>query len=387
MPGFIIEKREFNTMKAKPRQGAQMEEILRELVAIRSVSGHYDESKAAIDYVAAFARDRGMDVRQYDWQRHPTLVATTQPNSKKPMVMLTAHIDVVKALDEQFTLRKEAGKLFGRGVWDMKGAIAIYLQLIDDLKEHISEYDFGLMITSDEEYGDDNLNGVQHLLFDEGYRTKVAILPDNGENWQIEVAAKGIVHFVLEAPGQSAHGSRPWEGDNAINKLVDALYELKSHFKDQNPGTDSLNIGKISGGENFNIVPPHAQAEFEIRTTKPNKESANYYLQLVEQLCAKYGIEYKLLKAFEPVEFSLDDPYMQEFATSIQKIVGIKNKGVRSLGGSDARFFAALDIPVVGVRSPGGNAHGHGEWLDIQGFQQFYEIIRDFLERVAKNKR
>jgi len=109
----------------------------------------------------------------------------------------------------------------------MKFAIACYLKLLQNLREDISKYNLGVMITSDEEIG--GHNGVKALL-DKGYRSKVCFLPDGGREWQFERGAKGAWHLLVESYGKSSHGSRPWQAKNALSQLIDFLNILKKEF-------------------------------------------------------------------------------------------------------------------------------------------------------------
>jgi len=65
----------------------------------------------------------------------------------------SAHVDVVAGDESLFTLRTSGDKLSGRGAYDMKFAIAAYMQLVDELQGTLNAYDFSIMITTDEEYG------------------------------------------------------------------------------------------------------------------------------------------------------------------------------------------------------------------------------------------
>jgi succinyl-diaminopimelate desuccinylase len=139
-----------------------MFEILEKLVWFHTTADDEQSIFEALDYVSGYLIDRGMHVNRFESNGHESIVATVNPDTKTPKVMLAAHIDVVPAPDEMFAVRKEDGKLYGRGVLDMKFAIAAYMQLADELQNHLQDYDFGIMITSDEELA--GMNGVPKLL-------------------------------------------------------------------------------------------------------------------------------------------------------------------------------------------------------------------------------
>src|SRR5262249_3930331 len=149
------------------------------------------------------------------FEGHPTLVITTK-DTMTPDIFLVAHIDVVPAPKSLYQPRIESNKMYGRGAYDMKMAIACYILLLHELKEWLGEKNIGLMLTSDEEIG--GMQGVKRLL-EAGYSSKVAFLPDGGFNWNFEEEAKGVLQIKIAARGKSSHSSRPWLGENAIDSL------------------------------------------------------------------------------------------------------------------------------------------------------------------------
>lgn len=357
-----------------------MEELLRRLIQYPTVTGDVKAAHAALEFIATFLRDRGMYITRQEWDGYETLVATTR-DTKTPEIMLYAHLDVVAAPKRMFELQKHDGKYLGRGVYDMKSALAIYLHLVDELKDDLLLYDFGIVIVTDEEMGGkDGVSGFLRLL-ENGYVGKAYVMPDGGENWQLQVFEKGYIHYTLEAHGVTAHGSRPWLGENAVLKLVDVLHELRSHFAEVNADTDTFNVGSIQGGEIVNKVPHFATAEIEMRLN--SVESAARLPALIESICTAYDVQPKQRVVMPPTEHSLDNPYIAAFAKSIEKTTGVKNYGMRAMAGSDARFLGVRGIPAALTYPPGGDHHGNNEWLDAEGFFQFYEIIRNYVRAMA----
>src|SRR6266496_2173015 len=222
-----------------------MKDILEKLVSIPTVTGESVPIGVAINYIEDYLLERGMKVERLVSDGHASLVATAS-GTKTPKVMLAAHVDVSPGSDEQFFLRETAGRLYGRGVVDMKFAIASYLQIVDDLRNQLNKYDFGIMITSDEEEG--GLNGTAHLV-NKGYLPKVCVLPDGGDNWQIQTFAKGFFYLEITVHGKAAHGSRPWLGDNAIVTLTHVITDIAALFPDMSADTNTYNIGLVRGGD------------------------------------------------------------------------------------------------------------------------------------------
>jgi len=350
-----------------------------------TVTANTAGTRAAIEYIQSYLAQRGMHCTLYEYSERTALTACTGTKErKKPLVQLSAHIDVVPYRDSQLTLQEKDGKLYGRGVYDMKFAIAGFMELVDMLHEEgtLHEYDFGIAITPDEE-ASTQISGVEHLI-QEGYRPSVAILPDStAPGWDIEKVAKGRWCFELISVGKTTHASRPWEGESASTKLVAALHELATHYKDGGRATDTLNIGSINGGGGiYNSVPDQMVANVEIRLS--NAESYPKATKLVRELCEKHNVTSADFFLAEPAWPITDDPLVQEYCQSVKKITGRMPEGVTSLGGSDANFYTSVGIPCILSCPKGGDHHSGTEWVDKTSLEQFVPILRDYLDKVAR---
>jgi succinyl-diaminopimelate desuccinylase len=360
--------------------------LLAELVAMPTLTADAAANEQALDYIEDYLAKRGMHCQRHRFEGHGALTASTQPkNHKTPPVLLSAHADIVSGDESLFTLREADGKLYGRGVFDMKFSIAGYMQLVDDLAAtgELAKYDFGIMITTDEEAtpGYDR-SGVAKLIR-EGHHAGICILPDStAPGWEVEKVAKGWWRFELLSSGKTAHGARPWEGESASIKLIHALHELKELFKDHGPATDSLNIGAIEGGTVYNQVPDHMIAKVEIRLLDEKSYGKNK--QLVDALCAKHGLTYTDFSVVQPVRPLLDNPLATAYFDSVELVTGKRPEGYISLAGSDAPYFTAAGIPCILSCPLGGRHHSEEEWVDKASLLQFMPILHDFLDRTAR---
>ena len=70
--------------------------------------------------------------------------------SGSPKILLHGHADVVPGEEEQFEAREENGELYGRGVYDMKGALAAMVYAVEDLHETGCDVSVELLIVPDE---------------------------------------------------------------------------------------------------------------------------------------------------------------------------------------------------------------------------------------------
>ena len=210
----------------------------------------------------------------------PNVIALLEGKSGKPTFCLDAHMDVVDAGDETrwtfapFGGAFQDGRIYGRGAADTKAHLAIQLIVARVLRE------MGLELTGDLIFSatvDDEIGawpGIGFLL-DEGFEANGFPRPDYhiaGEPTGVGLCgclARGRVWYEVSLKGESAHGGNPKEGINAIEKAM-ALAEAVKAFPIQHDplmGADTINIGKIDGGEAINIVPGSCTITFDIRPT------------------------------------------------------------------------------------------------------------------------
>ncbi len=356
---------------------------MRQLVAFPTVTNDTAENDAALEFVADFLGTRGMHVVRRKYNGSGTLVATTR-QTKTPAVMLVAHIDVVPAPQRLFTMAERDGKFLGRGVWDMKFAIASYLAIVDELRGNLGDYDFGIMISSDEEVED---VGVRKLAAD-GFVPKVAILPDGANDWQIETAAKGAMYSVVHFSGKTAHGSRPWLGDSVSLKIHRFISDLNDLFAGQGPETPTLNISSMEVGKigvALNRVPDAGRIALDIRV--PDAAERTRVVRELETLCVEYGARLEETVSFPPLVHDAKNDFFSAFAASIKKVTSIEQAGFLSLGASSAPAFVERGVPCILTSPTGGGRHSDDEWIDAASFAAFVPILHDYLNHVAKLER
>jgi succinyl-diaminopimelate desuccinylase len=355
-----------------------MENILAKLVAFQCITDDRDANNSALDYIDRFVSERGMHTKLIEHDGFRSLIATSKPQHKKPTVMLGGHIDVVPGAEELFTLKQDHEKYYGRGVLDMKGSIAVFLSIIDELKGKLDQFDLGLMITSDEEIG--GFNGTQVVL-EKGYLPKVCVLPDGGADWQIQTSAKGVFQLRINTTGQAAHGSQPWKGDNANLKLIRVIHEIHGLFPKNGPDDNTINIGKISGGEAINQVADRAEALIDIRVI--SEKDREQLREAVDKVCLKHGAQLSVVTDGIGASFDLQNPYIKRFAEIVTEVTNIEVKGSRAHGSSDARFFAERNVPCISLYPPGGGHHSSNEWVSIDGLHQLKRIITQYILETA----
>lgn len=356
-----------------------LRKYLSDLVAFQTESGQYEAAAELLSYVKNFADERGYHTTEFVSNDFPGLIIRTS-NSQHAKVTLQAHIDVVSADDSLFRLIADDDKLLGRGVYDMKFAAACYLQLLDELAETKDQYDFAVLLTSDEELGGED--GVRYAL-DNDYTTDVCILPDGGDNWEIEERAKGACLAVIEATGTSAHGSRPWEGDNASQKVIAAVAEMQQ-LNTNKPEGITVSATQLKSDTAINQIPDTACISLDVRFMMLDEYEEIH--QQLKDIAAKYDCTVTITVFIEPMTTDLKNPFVAQFIESA-KLITNKAIGSRlSLGASDGRFFARKNIPVVIMRPKGGGAHSDDEWISEQSMEEYYNVIKHYVSEAAKKR-
>lgn len=360
---------------------------LEKLIGFKTVVGNHLENDKALKWIRSEIKGGFYHIRKFKSEEYPSLVITSQKTTK-PKIFLAAHMDVAKAGKNLFIPRREGNRLYGRGAYDMKFAIACYLRLLKELKKTASKYDFGVMITSDEECG--GKNGVKYLL-EKGYSSEAVVLPDGSENWKMEKASKGVWCFVVKSYGRSAHPSMPWKGVNALEVLINYLCRLQKRFKKEPCGDllhihSTMDINELNTGCTGDNLPDYAEAMVDIFFT--DEKEYERIMELENKIRRKYP-EIKLTTTIlnPSLKITAKNRHADEFYGIARDMYGIKKDTMFTHGTSDAHYFAEHLISVIETRPNGGDLHGDGEWVDLDDMERFYQVLKTYVTKISRINR
>ncbi len=175
-----------------------------------------------------------------------------------PVVTLSTHMDTVPPF---FPSREDADFIWGRGSADAKGIIASMIGAAEGLLES-GVRNFGLLFV----VGEERNSAGAYAAARSPRGSRFLINGEPTEN-KLALAAKGLLRCEIEARGKLAHSAYPELGESAIEKLLDALQEIRKIRLPEDPllGHSTLNIGVISGGRAPNVIPDAATAEIAVR--------------------------------------------------------------------------------------------------------------------------
>ena len=196
----------------------------------------------------------------------PVTIAEVGPSDAAHTVLLHGHLDVVPGRPEQFQPRIDGDRLYGRGAYDMKGALACLMLAIADLREQ-REVRVRLGIVPDEESEEESDRAGDRLV-QNGFLGDFAITGEPTD-MNIGVAAKGVLAMRIQVSGRAAHGATPWLGENAILRAYEVFREIESlPFAGQSSelfDRPSINLGRILGGDALNKVPDTCFIDVDVR--------------------------------------------------------------------------------------------------------------------------
>jgi succinyl-diaminopimelate desuccinylase len=183
------------------------------------------------------------------------ILGPTDP--KGSSLALLAHLDTVPAFPGDGGARRTGPRIHGKGASDMKGGLAVALQLIEALPEAGPR---PLLVLYEREEGPYLENGLEQLLNEKLIpKVALAICLEPTDN-AVQLGCVGTLHARVRFRGKSAHSARPWEGDNAIHK-AGALLTLLSERAPLPVEIDGLTFHEVlsatraEGGRARNVVP------------------------------------------------------------------------------------------------------------------------------------
>jgi acetylornithine deacetylase len=290
--------------------------LTRSLVDIDSTTGR---EGAAGRWLADYLRGRGWSVEEQRVDDTRFNVIANVSGSPKPSseggsasVVFSTHFDCVPTF---FPSRLEGDRLFGRGSCDAKGILAAQVSAAEQLRRD-GESRIGLVFVVGEERGSDGAREANGAA--RGSRSRFLINGEPTDN-RLGLATRGILRIKLRATGRAAHSSFPELGESAIDKLIDALIDLRAIRMPSDPvlGETHYTVGLINGGVAPNVVSPSAEAEVMFRTTSDAAEVRKAVAPLEGRVAIEHVLEVppvrlKTVQGFDTAVFpyTTDIPFL-----------------------------------------------------------------------------
>ncbi len=317
-----------------------------------------------------------------------------------PSLWFLGHTDVVPPGAEElwsyppFEPVIEDGMLYGRGIADMKGAVAAMVLALETFVQQNQgqvKGQLGLLLTSDEE-GEaiDGIVRVAEDLANYQYAPDFCLVGEPSSQQTlgdcVRIGRRGSLHARLKIFGVQGHTAFPHLLDNPVHGMAGFLNELVNTEWDKGnesfPPT-SCQVAWIKAGQGArNVTPADATVQFNLRNC-PESPSAGLH-QRIEAMIRGHGIEhYELVWEVMGEPFYSNPGRLREATVAACKeILGIEPDQNTGGGTSDGRYMAPLGTEVVELGLLNTSIHKIDESTPLADLDRLFAAYYDIVRRI-----
>jgi succinyl-diaminopimelate desuccinylase len=348
-----------------------------ELVDIASQSGTEGDIAA---HVLGVLRDGGVDVRDAG---DTCVLAGATHRAERPFVLLAGHLDTVPAQDN-FPGRLADGHVEGLGASDMKGGVALMLELALAARADRDEartrgpraIDVGFVLFGREELPSAQAALAPLLDREPGLRdATLAIVLEPTAN-VVQAGCLGNIDATWTFHGRAGHSARPWLADNAIERAAAGVRELHAIGPERRiiDGLEYAQVASVTtlhAGLARNVIPGTSTANVNFRySPELSPEQAE---QTLCERCAPHG-ELELISNTPGALPPHENPLMARLVAATEAPAEAKQAW------TPVAEFAAAGIEAVNL-GPGDPAFAHraDERIATDALVRGYELLEAFL--------
>lgn len=285
--------------------------------------------------------------------------------SGEESVLLLGHYDTVfpiGSIAKDMPFRMDAKKVYGPGVLDMKGGIAMAYLAVKALQalSLLPGKKIGFFFSSDEESGSIY---SRDLIIEKAkkYKNVLVMEPGNSDENSVKTAraAKGV--YTITATGKAGHsGTNPQISTNPIVELSMQIERINKWNID-NEDITYTPIHFEGGEPGRSVIPENSSFTLDVRAKKDDLYSiADKRIQMITPYLSEVSLK---------VEGGLDRPMMNadlrlfERAKHEGKNFGLDLEGIFVGGGSDGNFTSSAGVPTLdGLGMVGDFIHNVSEY-------------------------
>ena len=312
------------------------------------------------------------------------LLVRCDPTRNEPGILVLSHMDTVHpvgTLASKLTYRREGDRVYGPGIYDMKGGLMLAVEAFRRIAQarRRTKLPITFLFTPDEELS----SPVSRRVIEREARGQryVLVTEPARDGGKVVTERKGIGVFVIRTRGRPAHaGGDPDKGRNAIVAMAEIVLAINV-LNDPRRGI-TTNVGLIAGGTARNTVAEECMIEVDLRFCDPANAS---------EMEAKL----KALKSSRPdIETTVTGkitrpPFVRgrgvdlvfDKAATIAKEIGFNLKRApRVGGGSDGNFTVAMGIPTLdGLGVDGDGAHTNHEYMLFSSIEPRTRLLQGLM--------
>ena len=339
------------------------------LVAIESVSRR--ESALAAHVTAVLRENPALDVERVG----DNVVARTT-GFHKTRIVVAGHLDTVPGDASRALIVGD--ELRGLGACDMKGSLAVMLEMAREPRAHSVEVTWVFYAREEIARAESGLRELYELrpdLLD----ADVALLaePTGGV---VEAGCQGTMRVAIELAGARAHTARPFAGRNAIHRLGVLLARVSSYTPREVSiegvlFTEQLQAVYVEGGVAGNVVPDRARVTLNHRFA-PDRT----YEQAFAWLCEFLGDAFELGDQIDLLDWAPAAPPSMD-NERLRALVALSAQPVRAkVGWTDVATFTELGVPATnfGAGDPL-LAHREDEFVSLAELDEFARVLEAWL--------
>lgn len=309
------------------------------------------------------------------------VVAGAVTSGERPAVLLLGHLDTVPLQEGDFPARREGARVYGRGASDMKGALAVMIELWNRLGRDALPVEL-VCVFYDREEGPYDGNGLGPLLEARPDLRKAALgLCLEPTDLALQLGCCGSLHATFAFEGKSAHSARPWQGENAVHKAGALLSHLDHHpAREVRFGElifrEVMSVTRIQGFTGRNVVPARCELNLNYRFA-PGRSVEEAVLNL-QDLATLFGASCAVTDRSPAGPVILDNPLLQELRALTAVPVEPKQAW------TDVARLALAGIPAANF-GPGEQAQAHqkNESCGEAELERAYLMLEKFLTGAA----
>ncbi len=323
------------------------------------------------------------------------LFATVGPN-RDGGIVLSGHTDVVPVegqswTSDPFKLRREAGRVYGRGACDMKGFDAVCLAMIPEFQQARLTSPVHILLSYDEET---TCRGPLDTIarFGADLPRPGAVLVGEPTSMQVADAHKSVAGYATIVHGHEAHSSKPSLGASAVEAacdLVTGLYRFGGELAASgdpsgrfDPPASTVHVGTIQGGTARNILAKLCAFRWEFRALPGVAQNLallhleDYAARVVTPKLTRYAKDASI-ETLTEVEVPGLKPESGSIAETLALKLAQSNGTIAVPFASEAGQFQLAKVPTV-VCGPGwiGHAHQPDEYIEIAQIEACIAYMR-----------
>lgn len=378
--------------------------MTKDLISIPTVNPPGEKYEECVGFLSDTLSDIGFNVKVIDVPKielselaphgkglpRPNLIAELLGSSSDgPILHFNGHYDVVPASGEwavnAFKPLVKDGKIYGRGASDMKGAIASMITAAKAIIESDFHLKGSLTFSGTPDEETDGYAGAGFVTKEGKVKADYCIVGEPSGVNNIWNAHKGTLWLDITTVGRAAHGSTPWLGLNAFEKMVEVVNAINQEVKPKlakkiscyptippegRVATITLG-GSVETGKIVNTVPDRCTMTIDRRLIPEEKleDAKNEIFSTLDKLQAQdpeLKIETKIVSQFNACLTPKDSPICTKTAEAVKDVSGKLPTVTMCIGSLDMRYFTEIGIPTV--------AFGPGDLRLVHTVNEYVEV-------------